>query len=78
MARGAVARAGVDLALSVTGIAGPGGGTPPKPVGLVYLGIARKDGAGRVERRVFPGNRTDIRRAALIEALELLAAEARQ
>ena len=78
MARGAVTRAGVDLALSVTGIAGPGGGTPQKPIGLVYLGIARKDGAGRVERRVFPGNRTDIRRAALIEALELLAAEARQ
>ena len=78
MARGAVARAGVDLAVSVTGIAGPGGGTPQKPVGLVYLGVARKDGASRVERRVFPGDRADIRQAALIEALEMLAAEARQ
>ena len=78
MARGAVARAGVDLAVSVTGIAGPGGGTSQKPVGLVYVGIARRDGASRVERRVFSGNRADIRRAALIEALEMLAAEARQ
>ena len=77
MARGAVARAGVDLAVSVTGIAGPGGGTPQKPVGLVYLGIARKDGAARVERRVFPGDRAEIRQAALVLALELLRDEAR-
>jgi nicotinamide-nucleotide amidase len=78
MARGAVARAGVDLAVSVTGIAGPGGGTPQKPVGLVYISVARRDGGGRVERRVFPGDRAEIRRAALVEALEMLAAEARQ
>ena len=77
MARGAVTRARVDLGVSVTGIAGPGGGTLQKPVGLVYIGLARKDGAARVERRVFPGNRTEIRQAALVEALELLAAEAR-
>jgi nicotinamide-nucleotide amidase len=77
MARGAVARAGVDLAVSVTGIAGPGGGTPQKPVGLVYLGIATRAGAARVERRVFPGDRTEIRRAALVEALRMLAAEAK-
>ena len=77
MARGAVARAGVDLTVSVTGIAGPGGGTPQKPVGLIYLGVARKDGALRVECRIFPGDRTEIRRAALLEALEMLAAEAR-
>ena len=76
MARGAVARAGVDLAVSITGIVGPGGGTPQKPVGLVYLGVARRDGAARVERRIFPGDRTEIRRAALVEALELLQAEA--
>jgi nicotinamide-nucleotide amidase len=76
MARGAVARAGVDLAVSATGVAGPGGGTPQKPVGLVYLGIARRDGAARVERRVFSGDRAEIRQAALIEALEMLRAEA--
>jgi nicotinamide-nucleotide amidase len=76
MARGAVARTPADLAVSITGIAGPGGGTPQKPVGLVYLGAARRDGACRVERRVFPGDRTAIRDAALILALEMLQSEA--
>ena len=77
MARGAVARAGVDLAVSVTGIAGPGGGTPEKPVGLVYVGVATKSDGERVERRVFPGNRGDVRQAALTLALEMLQAAAR-
>lgn len=77
MARGAVARAGVDLAVSVTGVAGPGGGTPQKPVGLVYIGIATKDGAARVEQRIFSGNRGEVRRAALTLALELLQQAAR-
>ncbi len=77
MARGAVARGGVDLAVSITGIAGPGGGTPQKPVGLVYVALARKGGAVGVERRVFPGNRAEIRQAALVQALEMLAEEAR-
>jgi nicotinamide-nucleotide amidase len=77
MARGAVARAGVDVAVSATGIVGPGGGTPQKPVGLVYLAIARKDGAARVERRMFSGDRAEIRKAALVEALDLLHTEAR-
>ena len=77
MARGAVARAAVDLAVAVTGVAGPGGGTAPKPVGLVYLGIARKGGGVKVERRVFPGDRTAIRQAALTLALELLQDEAK-
>jgi nicotinamide-nucleotide amidase len=72
MAQGAVVRAGIDLAVSVTGLAGPGGGTPHKPVGLVYIGLARRDGAARVERRVFSGDRAAIRRAALRLALELL------
>jgi nicotinamide-nucleotide amidase len=76
MARGAVARAGVDLAVSVTGLAGPGGGTPQKPVGLVYLGVARKDGAARIERRIFPGDRGQVRQAAVVLALELLQSEA--
>jgi nicotinamide-nucleotide amidase len=72
MARGAIAHAPVDLAVSTTGIAGPGGGTAPKPIGLVYLGIARKDGAMRVERRIFPGDRAEVRNAAVVLALELL------
>jgi nicotinamide-nucleotide amidase len=76
MARGAVARTPADLAVSVIGIAGPGGGTLQKPVGLVYLGAARRGGACRVERRVFPGDRTAIRDAALVLALEMLQSEA--
>jgi nicotinamide-nucleotide amidase len=77
MARGVIARAPVDLAVSITGVVGPGGGTPQKPVGLVYLGIARKDGGARVERRIFNGDRTAVREAALVLALELLQEEAR-
>ena len=77
MARGAVARAPVDLAISVTGIAGPGGATPTKPVGLVLLGLARRDGRCRTERHVFPGDRSAIRQAAVHRALELLDAELR-
>jgi nicotinamide-nucleotide amidase len=76
MARGAAVRAGADLSVSVTGIAGPGGGTPQKPVGLVYLAVARGDGGLRVERRVYPGDRAEVRRAALTEALQLLYNEA--
>jgi nicotinamide-nucleotide amidase len=76
MARGAVTHAPVDLAVSVTGIAGPGGSTPQKPVGLVYLGVARRDGTAHIERRVFSGNRTEIRNAALLLALEMLRDEA--
>ena len=77
MARGVLARAPVDLAVSITGVAGPGGGTAQKPVGLVYLGLATKAGAARVERHVFPGDRTAIRHAALLLALELLLEETR-
>jgi len=76
MAKGAIARAGVDLALSVTGIGGPGGASADKPVGLVYLGIATKSDAF-AERHVFPGDRDTVRRAATIRALELLLREAR-
>jgi len=73
MAEGALVRARVDLAVSVTGVAGPGGGSAAKPVGLVYIGIATRGGRGRRERRVFSGDRAAIRRGAMIHALELLA-----
>jgi nicotinamide-nucleotide amidase len=77
MAQGAVARAPVELAISVTGVAGPGGATPTKPVGLVLLGLARRDGRCRTERHVFPGDRSAIRQAAVQRALALLDAEVR-
>jgi nicotinamide-nucleotide amidase len=77
MARGAVGRAAVDLAVSVTGVAGPGGGSAAKPVGLVFLGLARRDGQSRTERHVFPGDRAAVRAAALRRALGLIEAETR-
>ncbi|HKM70673.1 MAG TPA: nicotinamide-nucleotide amidohydrolase family protein [Stellaceae bacterium] len=77
MAEGAVARAPVDLAISVTGVAGPGGGSAAKPVGLVIFGLARRNGPCRTERRVFAGDRSAVRQAAMKVALGLLEAEAR-
>ncbi len=71
MAEGALAQSHADAAVSVTGIAGPGGGTAEKPVGLVYLGACLRGGDPRHLRRVFPGNREAVRRAALEEALDL-------
>ena len=77
MAEGAVARAPVDLAVSVIGVAGPGGGSAAKPVGLVIFGVARRDAPTHTERRVFDGDRSAVREAALHTALGLLAAAAR-
>lgn len=73
MARGVLRRAQADVAVSVTGIAGPGGGSVEKPVGLVYIGLARKDGWSQVERCEFPGNRDEVRRHAVARALAHLA-----
>ena len=75
MAAGSLAMAPVDLAVSVTGIAGPGGGSAAKPVGLVWLGTARR-GAITTESHIFPGDRAAVRRAATRRALELLLAAA--
>jgi nicotinamide-nucleotide amidase len=73
MANGAIARAPVDLAVSIAGVAGPGGGSAAKPVGLVIFGLARRDGDTRTLRHEFAGDRTAVREAALKTALELLA-----
>ena len=77
MAEGALTRAPVDLAVSIAGVAGPGGGSPEKPVGLIHCGLARRGKSPRTERRVFPGDRAAVRDAALRLALGLLADEAR-
>ena len=60
------------MAVSITGIAGPGGGTKEKPVGLVYMALARPDQDALVKRYIFAGTRSDIRRAAVGAALEML------
>lgn len=73
MAQGALARAPVDSALSITGVAGPGGGSPEKLVGLIIFGLARRNGPCHTERHIFPGDRTAVREAALKRALGLLA-----
>lgn len=73
MALGARERAGVDLAIAVTGIAGPGGATPDKPVGLVYLALAADDRIAPV-RKVFSGDRRAVRLATLQRALEMVSA----
>lgn len=72
MAEGALAHSHADVAVSVTGIAGPGGATAGKPVGLVYFGLARKGAETRVERHNFTGDRAAVRRSATETAIELL------
>lgn len=72
MAEGARQRSGADLAVSVTGIAGPGGGSADKPVGLVHLAAAARGGAILAERRLFAGDRAAVRAAAVAAALSLL------
>lgn len=73
MAAGALAASAADLAIAVTGIAGPGGGSAQKPVGLVHLCAARRGGpALSLERRYGDSGRTQIRRAAVLDALELI------
>lgn len=73
MAAGALAHSHADIAVSVTGIAGPGGGTPEKPVGLVWFGIGVRNGEVRAERRQFSGlGRATVRRDSTMTALQLL------
>ena len=71
MARGARERLGADVAVSVTGVAGPGGGSEEKPVGLVHLHASGPDGERDAELR-FPGDRETIRRRAAVTALHLV------
>ncbi|MEL6360088.1 MAG: CinA family protein [Pseudomonadota bacterium] len=73
MAIGAVHNSRADLAVSITGIAGPTGGNAIKPVGLVWFGLASSDGVLRAERRVFrEGGRDFVRGRAVETALRLI------
>ena len=73
MAEGALAHSRAQISVAITGVAGPGGGTAEKPVGLVHFATARKGSATiPVEKRFGDLGRTEVRRAALLCALDLL------
>lgn len=72
MALGALDNSQADIALSVTGIAGPDGGSTDKPVGLVYIGLAIKGGSVEIFKNNFSGNRNDVRRTTVEKAKQLL------
>lgn len=75
MAEGALARSpDAQLALSITGVAGPGGGSPDKPVGLVHFALARSATKPQAEHHVFSGDRHSVRQASLEKALSLMQA----
>ena len=71
MAEGALKVSGSDIAVSVSGIAGPGGATPEKPVGLVYIGLATKN-KQLFSRFVFKGNREEVRQQTVNSVLEMI------
>ena len=74
MAEGALAHSTADLSVAVTGVAGPGGGTADKPVGLVHLACARRGGeTAHREQRFGDLGRAGIREATIREALEMLS-----
>jgi nicotinamide-nucleotide amidase len=72
MAQGAKRVSGADLALSLTGVAGPAGGTENKPVGTVYIALARPDGAIDVKHKVFGGDRAHIQTLASYAGLQMV------
>lgn len=81
MAEGALAHSRADLAVSITGIAGPGGATADKPLGLVHLACARRRANGEIHalhaRHVFSGDRSEVRLNSVSAALALLMQAAR-
>lgn len=71
MAVGACRRFAADLAMSVTGIAGPGGGTPEKPVGTVWMAVRSRDGTATARRMRFGGDRSAVRARSVEEVLSM-------
>lgn len=77
MAEGALKAAGVNAAVAITGVAGPGGGSETKPVGLVHFACARRDGETvHREKRFGEIGRAEVRRLSVLEALDLLRSAA--
>lgn len=74
MAQGALMHSHADLAAAVTGVAGPGGGTALKPVGLVFIAVAARFGKPVCEEHHFPGSRDNVRHASAEKALQMLYA----
>lgn len=74
MAVGALAHSRAAIAVSATGVAGPGGGSADKPVGLVCLGLAQRGRDATAERHIFPGDRAAVRAAAVAQAFAMIRA----
>ena len=72
LAAGALARLGAELGVGITGIAGPGGGTPDKPVGLVCITVCDRDGRRLTRSIRMPGGRSDIRDRSVTVAMHLI------
>jgi PncC family amidohydrolase len=72
MAEGARRVSGADVALSLTGVAGPSGGSDTKPVGTVYIALARPEGPTDVQHRVFTGDRSQIQTLAAYAGLRMV------
>jgi nicotinamide-nucleotide amidase len=72
MVRGALKNSNADWALSITGIAGPSGGTPDKPVGLVWFGLVNKNGEYETRKQIYFSGRQNIRESAIHFALSWL------
>lgn len=72
MAQGALSRFGAGVAASITGIAGPDGGTAEKPVGTVFFGVADRDGRTQAKKRFYGGDRAVVRRASAMFSLEMI------
>jgi nicotinamide-nucleotide amidase len=76
MAEGALARSPATITVAVTGLAGPGGGSADKPVGVVWFGLAQRGLPVHSERLIFPGDRGAIREATVAHAFKLIRARA--
>ena len=74
MAEGALKRSRAHITIAVTGVAGPGGGSAEKPVGLVWFGLAQRDQPVHGESHIFPGDRAAIREATVAKAFQLIRA----